>query len=395
MEISTLQKSPYFVEPSKKAQQAIKLAVCKGLFTRFEIDRKLVDSYLRSNSLLPIWILKVACNLNRIDIKIPVQYQYLWFCLHGVTLKRTQPSGRSFCSIVNFPPCYIIADNKLRTIVKKACESVNLSQGDLSILSGLKRETLRLYKDKIPITCLLKISQILGLNLWRLLQNYPLLGKTAKEGKIIIPRDDKDIDETIFLIWLKTEGHLELRSAHIEINQKNNIESLRRLRNIILRYFNLSHLKNEFSQGSRGEDRLIISSSPLRQLLCLKYNLPLGYKSGSLERTELKNFSEKEYKRLLATFVITEGCLSHHYTRNKKKKLPRFEFIVKDSSLAQDCIFVMEQLGFKPSFYIRPEQNLFKVGLYDSREVVRLISYVKPYLFNKNKIIHLQENLSK
>lgn len=381
-------KSPYFVEPSKKPQEAIRFAVERGLFKEFKIDKKLISEYLNSKCTIPIWIVESACSINKNYTEIPPQCQYLWFCLHGTNIKRAQPSGRKFNSLVNFSSCYIRSNDKIKQLITKACKLLKLSQRNFSVLCGYRKGTIRIYNNKIPLIVILKASQILNIDIWGLLENYELLGKTSKEGKIIIPKSDKNIEIALILIWLRTEGHLELRSTHVEINQKNNKKSLEKLRELILKNFNLKEMKTDFPKGKRGEDRLIISSSPLRQLLCLKYDLPLGYKSGSLKKMDLNNFSEENYRKMMAAFVQTEGCLSYTYTRNKKKRLPKFEFTVKDESLAKDCVFVLEKLEFKPKIYNK--QNLFKVGIYDSNDTIKLVHHIEPYVFNKNKINYLK-----
>ncbi len=384
----TMTRSPYLVAPSRKPKEAIKFAMERGLFDKFKINKELIKSYLVSNCFIPIWIIEAACNINRNYTEIPVQYQYLWFCLHGVNVTRIQPSGRKFNSLVNFSPGYIKSNNKIRKLMVKACNLLNLTQEEFSLLCGYNKGTIRIYKNKISITVALKLSQILNFDVWKLLENYEFFGKTSKEGKIIIPRLKSNIEIGVILTWLRTEGHLELRSTHIEINQKNNKKSLEKLKKLILKSFSLKETEEYFPKGKRGEDRLIISSSPLRQLLCLKYDIPLGYKSGCLKRTNLDNYLEEDYKKLMAAFVQTEGCLSYVYTRNKKKKLPKFEFTVKDESLAKDCIFVLEKLKFKPIVYNK--QNLFKIGMYDSKDVIKLINQIKPYIFNNNKINYLR-----
>ncbi len=384
-----MEKSPYLVEPSEKPKNAIKFAIERGLFNKFRLEKNLVNGYLNSKFSIPIWIIEAACNINREDIKAPVQYQYVWFCLHGTKVSRVQPSGRKFNSIVNFSSCYIKSNDKIKKLITRARNSINLPQAKFSVLCGYKYGNLRFYNNKIPITAILKVSQIFNFNIWKLLENYELFGKTSSEGGITIPKFNNLRDINLILIWLKTEGHLELSSTHIEINQKNNKESLEKLRHIIIKTFKLKGPSGDFPKGKRGEDRLIISSSPLRQLLCLKYIFLLDYKSGCLERTNLDNLSKEEYKKLAAAFIQTEGCLSSHYTRNRKKKLPRFEFMVKDASLAEDCIFVLKKLKFNPLFYIR--ENLFKVGIYNSKEVIRLLHLTGHYFLNRNKIDYLRK----
>ncbi len=382
-------KSPYLVEPSKNVQEAIKIAVRMGLLQKFRINEKSIKNYLNFKCPIPLWIVEAACNINKTHVRIPVQHQYLWFCLHGTNIGRTQPSGRIFKSPLHFSPCYVKTDDKIKQVMIKACNLMNLSQGEFSILCGYKNGTIRFYKSKIPITVILKTCQILNEDIWKLLKNYEFFGKTSRIGKIKIPHFKKNVEIDTILIWLRTEGHLELRSTHIEINQKNNIKSLEGLRKLITKTFNLKNIPTHFSRGSKGEDRLIISSSPLRQLLCLKFDFPLGYKTGCLKKMDFGGFSDEDYKKIMSAFVQTEGCLSRHNTRNKKKKLPRFEFIVKDESLAEDCIFILKKLNFQPSF--NHQQDKFKIGIYNSKEVIRLVNYIKPHVLNQNKINYLRE----
>ena len=103
---------------------------------------------------------------------------------------------------------------------------------------------------------------------------------------------------------------------------------------------------------------------------------------------ELNEFSPINYKKILPAFIQTEGCLSRHNTRNRKKYLPRFEFIVKDRALAEDCILALKKLGFQPNYY--ENNNLFKVGLYNSKEVIKLINESKEYFLDKRKIEYLK-----
>lgn len=47
------------------------------------------------------------------------------------------------------------------------------------------------------------------------------------------------------------------------------------------------------------------------------------------------------------------------------------------------------EIGFKPSYY--ENENIFKVGLYNSKEVMRLIHESKEYFLDIRKIEHLKE----
>jgi hypothetical protein len=380
--------SPYFIYYSSNIIEAINIAIHNGLFNEYSINSRLINDYKRKKKLLPIWVAEAACSINSKYHKIPITYQNLWFCLHNTNITRTQPSGRKFRSKVRFAPCYISTNKKIRKLLEETLTKLNTSQRRFSLLCGHKYGSIRLRHGKLPITVILKICQVLKLNIWDLLENCELTGKTSQKGKITIPKNKEDSDIDVLLIWVRTEGHLTLSNTIIEINQKANLQSLKKLEKMFTNKFNLKN-KICFTKGSIGEDRLLISSSPLRQLLCLKYEIPAGYKSNSLDKMNLNRLSKKHYQKMMAAFIQTEGCLSYAYTRNKKKRLPKFEFVVKDKSLANDCLTVLRKLGFHPHQYTK--QNIFKVGLYDSNKVIDLVKQTKKYFFNKKKIECLKE----
>ncbi len=385
----TLVHNPYYISYSSNVLKAIYLAIHKGLLTKFGIDSKLIEDYKCQKGLIPIWVLEAACILNKTDIKIPIEFQNVWYCLHNSKLIRKQPTGRIFNTKVNFTPCYIKWDEKLKSLLDESMEKLSMSKKEFSSFCGYKPRRIRYYQKKIPITIILKMCQILDLNVWTLLEGYEMIGQTSKIGGIRINDNKKCVDLMKLLIWLRTEGHIELGSTHIEINQKYNDRSLFSLKNLFIKKFSLSENSFYLGLGKRGEKRLIISSSSLRQLLCLKYNFPLGYKSCSLKRLDFSNCSQNDYEQIFPSFIETEGSLSYNYTRNKKKKLPKFEFIVKDKSIALDCIQILIKMGYNPLHYYN--QNLFKVGLYNSKEVIDLINRTKEHFFDTKKLIRLKE----
>ncbi len=378
--------NPYSVQYSKRVEKSLKYALERNLIDEYDIEYRTLRNYFTKGIEIPLWVVEAACRINLKDVHIPAEFQYLWFCLHATILTRKQPSGRVFRTRVNFSPCYIELDDGIRKLLSEASKSLNLPIYEFVRLGGINKTD---SNKSISLLLLLKICQILRIDIWNLLTGCELFGKTKKTGKITILSSILDADLMVLLIWLRTEGHIELGSTHIEINQKDNIKSLKTLRKIIVEKFNIKNSKPLFLVGKRGEDRLIISSSPLKQLLCLKYNFPLGYKSGSLQPLDLGGFSHEDYKKMMATFIQTEGCLSYTYTRNKKKRLPRFEFIVKDRSLAVDCLFTLRKLGFYPSF--SEKQNIFKVGLYNSKQVIDLVHQTRKYVFDEKKIDYLRE----
>ncbi|MFC1697154.1 hypothetical protein ACFL1H_02385 [Nanoarchaeota archaeon] len=388
----TMLYSPYYIQFSDKVSKALSYALKKDLMEEYDVDLTLITDFINHQKEIPIWILEAACNINIKYREIPASYQYLWFCLHGTKLKRSQPSGRIFYIKVNFTSCYLHLDEKLKYFLLKALKSIQLPLYKFCGLCGYHKGEW-LNTKVIPLIVILKICQILSINIWNIIKGKELFSKTRKHGKIIIPINFFETEIVSLLIWLRTEGHLELASTHIEINQKNDIDSLKKIYSLFLKKFRLGDNVKKFPKGKRGEDRLIISSSPLRQLLCLKYDIPPGYKSGSLKPMILNNYLIKDYLKIIPAFIQSDGCLSYQYTRNKKKKLPRFEFAVRDMALAIDCFIVIKKLGYNPTFGLqrsRNKQKLYKVGLYNSKQVIDLVNKSKKYFFNNNKIEYLK-----
>jgi len=383
-----LRQNPYLIEYNPDVMKAIDVSISNGLHDYYDIDSQFIDEYRNKKKPLPIWILEAACNVNSKHHLIPINHQNIWYCLNNAVVTRSQPSGRIFQSRVCFSPCYIDVDETIKKVFIDTLNKLGTSQSKFSLLCGYKVGTTRIINKKIPITAILKICQVLKLDIWQLLKGHKLFGKTSKTGTIIIPEKEQDPDILVLLTWIKTEGHLTLSHPSIEINQKNDMKSLKEIQRIIKEKFRLKKC-GIFAIGKRGDDRLIISSSSLRQFLCLKHQIPIGYKSNSLERMNINNLSDECCQKIMAAFIQTEGCLSYNYTRNKKKKLPKFEFIVKDQALAEDCLMTLQKMGFNPTYHHK--QNVYKVGLYNSKQVIDLINLTKNYFFNTKKISYLKE----
>lgn len=379
-------KSPYSVKFSEDIESAINLS--REKLIQIPELKGYIEKYVFDKKDIPLWVIEYVCKINLDDDSIPAQYQYLWYCLHNATLTRKQPSGRIFNTKVNFTTVYLSIDDEIKKYLIKVSEITNISLSNLPILWGNKPSNY-LSQGKLPLIAMLKISEILKLNIWDLLEGHILNGKTSLMGKITIPKNNIDIEILFLIIWINTEGHIDLGSTHIEINQKNDMQSLIKLKELFINKFGINPSSLIFAKGVRGEDRLLISSSPLKQLLTLKYDLVPGYKTGSMSRINIDNIDEEGLKKLMVAFIQTEGCFTYSYTRNKKRKLPKFEFIVKDKNLCLDCLTTLQKLGFNPYYYERNDYH--KVGIFDHKEAIRLINKTKTYLYNDKKIVYLKK----
>jgi len=311
------------------------------------------------------------------------------YSLHGKILTRQQPSGRIFNTKVNFTPVYVRLSSKIKYLINIYKEENKLSWKEVSLKLTNKPRMLDNQKRKISLLALINLCNYAKNNLWETINSAKISGKSCEKGAITLPIKENEPIVDYLLVWIRTEGYIELGSTHIEINQKNGLEILNKLKEMFKICFNLRERSFHQCKGTRGEDRLIISSSPLRQILVLKYGCNIGYKTGKMQRQNFTKHTKQHYLKLLAVMIETEGCLSRHYTRNKKRALPRFEFIVKDKNLAKDCFYLLKQTGFNAKH--SEKNNIFKVGLYTSEEVIRLIKKCKPFLLSTRKINHLKE----
>src|SRR3989344_4538154 len=120
MEKLTLINNPYLVKPSKKAQDALKLAISNNLFDQFKnLDRNLINDYLNSKINIPIWIIEAACKINEQFLEIPIQFQNIWFCLNGVNVMRIKPSGKIVNTKILFAPVYVRTNEKIKLFLDK------------------------------------------------------------------------------------------------------------------------------------------------------------------------------------------------------------------------------------------------------------------------------------
>ena len=239
----------------------------------------------------------------------------------------------------------------------------------------------------IPLFTIIKTCQILNLNYSEVLKGSILRAKNNPNNSFVIPLKFKP-EILRILTWIKTDGHIKLGSTHIEISQMENKQALVELNEIIKQTFRIKHKETWFVK-SRGEDSLIYSSAALRQFLVLFYHIPPGYKTGSTSKLNFIQLSRKDQLKILSAYVETEGCLSYNTTRGKKRKLPKFEISTKTENLTEECFQLLVNLGYTPKKYYK--HNLFKAGLYNSKQVIHLINELKPHLLSSKKTDYLKQ----
>lgn len=390
--------SPYWVEPADRPKKAIEFALENGLTKKHKINEKAIRGYLNSKNNIPIWFIEAACKINEKYIEIPIQYQNIWLCLHGTRLERTQPNGRTFNPKVHFPPVYVEGKD-VKSILMDA---VKICGGEEAFVNLCGPKNKNIYYDwtkrqySVPISAIMKAAQILGKDYTSIISNHFICGKTNKSGRVYFNQErSKDLE--IILNWIKTEGHLEIGCTHIEINQlKRQKERLMNLKRLFIEIFRMKPTSLVLYEGNKWNGlRLIISSSPLRAIFSIVYNVPIGYKTNSLiedKKLNLMKYSKEEKLKILTSFCETEGSF-HGIRSHGKPSLvsPRFEFKVFDKELANACSNLFKNLNYNVREIYNSEKAEYSIGIYKHKDVIRLCFELYPYLSKEllRKIIRI------
>jgi hypothetical protein len=146
----------------------------------------------------------------------------------------------------------------------------------------------------------MKACQILGKNMWEVLDGVKLCG--TKDSIIFRNHLDNFLKQDLndLIDWLNTEGHISINGWAITISQhKENRKALEELKSKFVKVFGINKNKIRFYEY-RNMRCLYISSSVIKQLLVLKYGIPLGSKSDVIK-------IEKVDWKTVANYLMAEG----------------------------------------------------------------------------------------
>jgi len=349
---------------------------------------------------VPINILEKTCKDNVNNKLSPVYTQYLWFCLNRNLVRRYYPSGRVQQSRVSFAPVYVEPSKKIVGTIKKAvilCPKPKMKT--FSYLSDRTYTSIWEYlrsKCYIPLTVILKASNVIGLDPWKLLNGSRLYSRNKKS--YLTYRSDYGFDINTIVEWIKLEGTIPLSSPRITISQlAGGEDALIKLKETITKIFNSEispHLDR--SKTRPGMCILDISSAPLRQIVALRYGIQLGYKSRKIkpQLLDLKNLSKEQIVKMLASCFETEGSFIHRKQTIYHVGYCEFVFSSYSKEYAENIKKRLEFLRFSPSFeeYERKRktsENEYRVSIRKYNELVRLCYGILPYLRHKDKIIDI------
>lgn len=348
-------KIMYEVKVSPKIRECLKLANC-----------------LEEKEWVPIDLVEKATKINSANVEIPIDYQNVWFCLHQQILRKTTIKGYKTVKVL-FPPARVENNKKILNLVKRSIKKVGLETFGMLCMRG-KWSVYRWLKKKfIPLTAVIKACQLLGKDVWQAIDNCNLSGtyhSIIYQNKLTSTQkqDLRDIID-----WINTEGSISINGWSITIHQRK--ENREILEEIKKKFMNVFGLKESMIHmyDYRNMTILSISSSVVKQILVLKYGIPLGAKS------EIIKISRINWKTV-ANYLITEGCF---YLNGRGTGLAIAISSKSDDVMAKIRKFLKEN-KFHPSK--SESKNGKQVVVQRKTESLRLLNILWPYLNLSKKI---------
>ncbi|MDP3027835.1 MAG: hypothetical protein Q8N63_09100 [Nanoarchaeota archaeon] len=380
-----------------------------------ELEGRVLEAIRRANlinykplhlfqiKLVPFKLLERASKINLQDKFCNISLQNPWFCLDKKYVYRKFTTGwKKFR--VSFSDTYIDNSKRNRKIVSDA---YNLCPKPKSkIFSDLCEKhyvAIRGYisgKNKIPLSTFLKSCHLLGFEPWKELDGCKFYSGSSDRSRFIVFKDKISPELYILLNWLILEGNLDISRPTISIYQ--NVGEHLCFKKLIKLFNEVFEVSPQFIKLQKFKTRpnissLVVSSAPLRQLLNLRYNIALGYKSREIKPNPFFNFDRENILKILASEIETEGSFARH----KKSKIIHcdvsFSTYSKDYSLSVFDEF--KRLGYPVNFRTS-RRNRFGVCEEEQRvtfwgvfEIQKFAFEIMPYFCHIGKIINLLEVL--
>jgi len=365
----------YKVELSPKVKETLSLAKIKYDKIRW----------------MPIEKVKKACEINLKDSFKPIYVQYLWYCLDETKIKRKLKGGRIVKPKVIFNSVYLEPKNKFIKLLKKAMSKLlNSKRQNFAKLVDRSPQTLDTWKSgrgKIPLTAILKACQLMNLDIWEVINKEKIFASGKDKTNYIIFKNSQNIGE--ILVWIKAEGYLHISSTEINLVQnRKGINSLKYIVDKIEKSFNIPKSKIHVNPRSDKPNAIdvTISSAPLRQILVLKYNIPLGFKSYEIDyKKEIEQAKSKEEKlQLLAKIFESEGSFGFRRPTNQ----PDFHIVSASSIAVKNVANLLGDLNFTP-YGPTPHHSAFKTGITNIEDSVKFCYDILPYFKHTEKIQYI------
>lgn len=357
--------------------------------------------HLSQIKLVPFQLLEKASKINLQDKFCNISLQNPWFCLDGRYVYRKFTTGwKKFR--VSFSDTYIDNSKKSRKIISDAYNSCPKPKSKIfSDLCGKHYVAIRGYisgKNKIPLSTFLKSCYLLGLEPWKELDCCKLYSGSSDRSRFIVFKDKISPDLYILLNWLILEGNLDISRPTISIYQ--NAREYLCFKKLIKLFNDIFEVSPQFIKLQKFKTRpnissLVVSSAPLRQLLNLRYNIALGYKSREIKPNPVFNFDREDILKILASEIETEGSFARHKKYNITHCDISFSTYSEDYSLS--VFNKIKKLGYPVSFRASKRERCgireveYRVSFWGVFEIQKFAFEIMPYFHHLNKIKNLVE----
>ena len=331
--------------------------------------------------------LRRICDANLKDWRIPIKYQYVWYCLSGLKIKRKR-NKQILNHQVTCYPFYIQINKETSKFILSAIKKVgsrkkfaNLVNRDVGRVCDWSNEKIR-----VPITALLKASQILNKDPWIILDGKVVCGQSESNGFVFKNlKRNKILD---ILTWIKLEGHIALNEGRIEIEQKDvGKDALSNINNRIKKEF---QVKTHFYKRKRKMREgcmytLRINSTALKQILYLKYGIDLGYKSPYVNLKDELNVAKTKLEKIkiLTSAMETEGHFGVY--KYQYYLYPRCNFTSLNKDTVMNVRDIMNSFKLFPYMY-QKDKICWRIVLSGKRNCLKLFDLISPYMTHQKKI---------
>jgi len=380
----------YFIKINDTILEAIKHA-----------ENKIDTKKFNSKKLIPLRYLENVCEINLKNKQCPIKFQYIWFCLDKEFIFRKFSTGLRKLK-VSFPTTYVENSEKNKKIILEAYNSCKRPKSKIfSKLTCKNYVSIREYiqgKNKIPLFAFLKACQLLNKDPWTELENCKIYSRSSDRSKFIIFKNKISPELYTILNWINLEGFLSLDRPTITLSQ--HIKEYGCLMKIKIYFHQVFNLPNSCISIVKSDTIpnmlfLIINSAPLRQILNLKHNLYLGYKSRKIKPNPYFDFNKEDSLKILASELETEGSFSKHYKKDITYCNMGFSTYSKEYSL--NFFEELNRLGYKASFIksrrerFEVNEEEYRVEFWRSLDLQRLAFEILPYFHHKTKTMNLIE----
>jgi len=363
--------------------------------------RKINQMRLFKTRLIPISILEQACKLNLKDKFCNINLQYLWFVLNNNYVYRKFSTGWKKFK-VSFSDTYVEDSEKNKKIILDAYNSCSKPKTKIfSNITGKCYVSIREYisgKNKIPLSTFIKSCQLLSKDPWQELDNSKIYSGSSTRFKFIMFKNKITPELYILLNWINLEGNIAIDRPSITISQHINEKQC--LNNLVKYFEEVFGINSELIRIQQFKSRpsilyLVVYSSPLRQILALKYEIPLGYKSRIVKPNPSFIFDRENNLRVLASEVETEGSFAKHNRKNVIHCDLSFSTYSKEYS--KSFFNRLKGLGYSSSFIISRRERFgireveYKVSFWRCLDIQKFAFEVVPYIFHKSKLRNLVE----